>query len=92
MLDVGDLLYTVNGKLVRGLDISEVVKLIVGMPNSRVRLEVLRENSAVEIPPTPVMIAPYERKEVVLQRKLGPSDPRDSQIAGLGLLFHKVHN
>ena len=65
--------------------------MIVGMPNSRVRLEVLRENSAAEIPPTPVMIAPYERKEIVLQRKLGLNDPRDSQVAGLGLFFHKVH-
>jgi C-terminal processing protease CtpA/Prc len=91
LLDIGDLLYSVNGKLVRDLGIPDVVKLIIGQPNSRVKLEVFRQNDAVGIHPTPVMVAPFDRKTIELERKLGPNDPRDSQTAGLGILFHKVH-
>jgi C-terminal processing protease CtpA/Prc len=90
LLDIGDMLHTVDGKPVRGLDLSGVVKLILGRPNSRVSLEVYRENQVVETLPTPVMVAPFSRKEIQLERKLGPNESRSSRVAGVGILFHKV--
>ena len=90
LLDIGDMLHTVDGRSVRGMDISGVVKLILGKPNSRVSLEVYRQNEVVETLPTPVMVAPFSRKEIQLERKLGPNDARNSRVAGVGILFHKV--
>ncbi len=86
-MDVGDLLHTVDGESVRGLDISAVVQKIIGPPNSRVILEIFRPQETAHIPPTPVMIAPFQRQEIVLRRKL---PAQNAVVAGLGILFHKV--
>ena len=83
-------MYTVDKKPVHGLNIAEVVQLITGAPNSRVELHLFRSKESLDIPPTPTMIAPFHRKEIVLLRKLDPSEPRTSTVAGLGILFHKV--
>ena len=74
-------------KPVKGLDITAVVKLITGVPNSRVELEIFRSRDALDIHPSPVIVAPFQRKEIVLKRKL---DPPNTSVAGLGILFHKV--
>ncbi len=89
MVDVGDLLHTVEGESVQGLDISSVVHKIIGPPKSRVTLEIYRARQNVQIPPTPVMVAPFLRKEIVIRRELS-TDSKDSKVAGLGILFHKV--
>ncbi len=90
MVDVGDLLHTVEGQPVVGLDISSVVQKIIGAPNKRATLEIYRARETAHIPPTPVMMAPFVYKEIVIRRELSPMDPKDSRVAGLGILFHKV--
>ncbi len=80
-----------DGVSVRGLDIPSVVQKIIGPPNSRVTLEIFRPNDTAFIPPTPVMVAPFERKELIIRRELTSQDiARNSKVAGLGILFHKV--
>jgi hypothetical protein len=83
------MLHTVDGESVKGLEISAVVRKIIGLPNSRLTLEVYRPRETAHIPPTPVMVPPFQRKEIVLRRKLRDVT-RDSKVAGLGILFHKV--
>jgi C-terminal processing protease CtpA/Prc len=91
LLDVGDLLHTVDGESVRELEISAVVQKMIGPPNARVTLEIFRPRATAHIPPTPVMISPFNRQEIVLKRELTAQDTaRGSKIAGLGILFHKV--
>mmetsp|Transcript_31002 Transcript_31002/g.83225 ORF Transcript_31002/g.83225 Transcript_31002/m.83225 type:complete len:233 (-) Transcript_31002:507-1205(-) len=91
LVDIGDLLYSVEDKsrretVVRGLDIASVVQLILGTPNSWVKLGILRENSGVDVPPAPVMVEPYSRLEAIVRRDLSTSKPE----AGLGVLFYKA--
>jgi hypothetical protein len=91
LVDVGDLLHTVDGVSVRGLEISAVVQKIIGPANSRVTLEIFRPRETAHIPPTPVMIAPFQHQEIVLKRALTAQDnAKGSKVAGLGILFHKV--
>jgi len=92
LVDVGDLLHTVDGESVRGLEISAVVQKIIGPPNSRVSLEIYRPNETSRISPTPVMVAPFQRMDLTIRRELTPQDKaRSSKIAGLGILFHKAN-
>jgi hypothetical protein len=91
LVDVGDLLHTVDGESVRGLQISAIVQKIVGLPNARVTLEIFRRRETAHVPPTPVMIAPFNRQEIVLKRELTAQDTaKGIKVAGLGILFHKV--
>jgi C-terminal processing protease CtpA/Prc len=90
-VDVGDLLHTVDGESVRGLEISAVVQKIIGPANSRVTLEMFRPRETTYIPPTPVMIAPFQRQEIVLKRNItAQENARGSKVASLGILSHKV--
>ena len=90
---MGDLLCTVDNEPIRGLEIPDVVRKIVGPPNSRVTLGIQRPRQSVHIPPPPVVISPFQQIEIVLRRELTSRDARDSKVAGVGIHFQKVvHN
>ncbi len=76
-----------DDKPIRGLEISAVVKMIIGPPNSRVALGIQRPRESAHISPTPVVISPFQQKEIVLRREL---TARDSKVAGIGIHFQKV--
>ena len=89
---MGDLLHTVDGEPTRGLEISAVVRKIVGPPNARVTLGIRRPRASAHIPPTPVVMAPFQRVEIVLRRGPAPQQAAASysKVAGIGVLFQKV--
>ena len=88
LIDIGDIISTVNGESVKGLELSAVVSKIVGASGSRVQLELLRPKEMCGTPPAPVMTGPFKRLEVQVKRLGNKHDPKAP--AGLGILFHKV--
>ncbi len=87
---VRDLLVSVDGVSVKGLDIPAVVGRVVGAPGTRATLELYRSPEVAEIPPAPVITSPTRRFEVSVRREVLPSQARDSKISGLGIILHKV--
>ena len=94
LLDVGDLLYSVDKTPVKALQIPAIVHLIVGPENSRVTLEVFRRRALADILPPPVVIAPFARKEIVLQRRAerhaSQNGTAAGPVAGIGIRVQKV--
>ena len=88
LVDIGDIISTIDGESVKGCDIPKLVSKIVGTPGSRVQLELLRPIEMSGTAPSPVMIGPFDTLQVEIKRLPNPANPEAP--AGLGVLFHKV--
>ena len=87
-MDIGDIIYTIDGESVKGVDVPTLVSKIVGLPGSRITLELLRPREMAGILPSPVMIGPFKKLDLSIKRLANQTNPTGS--AGLGILFHKV--
>jgi hypothetical protein len=87
MIDIGDIISKIDNQSVKGLELSQVVQMIVGASGSTVEVEILRAKEMIGTLPSPVMVGPFRKLTVEVKRK---SAVNNATTAGLGILFHKV--
>jgi hypothetical protein len=88
-MDIGDIISKIDNKPVKGLEMADLVQMIVGASGSRVEMEILRTTEMVGTLPSPVMVGPFRKLHIDVRRK---STVDNATTAGLGILFHKVND